>query len=306
MARFSLNSYFALDAILNAPTLTDAARAVHLSQPAMSLALKKLRELFGDELVRYEHGRAELTPLAVQLRPQISEILRLSRAVLDQSRTFDPKVAARTLRIAAPDFVLAFLMPTLTAHLLLEAPGITLEGVSFPLAAGEAERVDLYVIPDWLASANETHFVLFREHIGCVCGVKNGVGIIDQDTYLALDHIAMPSGQEEQFWPDAHPARALLKKRNVIAVARNLNVLQQVIIERGLVATTFVRLVQQLAAYSPLIVARNAPAQFTPVTIVVQPAPGRGHEPAIVWLLQQLRLVAHRKIAGAVVDVPAK
>lgn len=305
MIRFNLNSYFAMDAILNAPTLTEAARTVNLSQPAMSLSLKKLRELFGDELVSYEHGPAELTDLAEQLRPQVREILRLSRAVLEQSRTFDPKEATRTFRIAAPEFVQAILMPPLAAHLLLEAPGIRLEGVRFPPASGDAERIDLYVVPEAMAS-DEPSQPLLREPVGCVCGAGGGGRDIDPDTYLSLDHIALAEDQDAMFWPVDHPARQLLKKRNVVVVANDLEVLKQVAIERGLVVTTFMRLAQQLAAYSPLIAAKGAPPAFSPVSIVMQPAPGRSHEPAIQWLSQQVKLVVQRKISGPVQIPPEK
>jgi LysR family transcriptional regulator, nod-box dependent transcriptional activator len=303
MARFNLNSYFALDAILNAATLTEAARTVHLSQPAMSLALKKLRELFGDELVRYEYGRAERTPLAEQLRPQIAEILRLSQGVLDQSRVFDPQTAVRTLRLAAPDFVLAFFLPKLIAHLLGEAPNFSLEALSFPLVPGDTGRADVYIIPDWLASGEEASFTLFREPIGCACAAGAAADQLAQSSYLDHEHVALPQQQDELFWPEGHPAREMLGRRRIVALARDLDLFQQMVIERGLVVTTFMRLAQRLAT-TPLVVSCLAPVQFTPVTLVAQAATGRGHEPAIRWFLRQITQVAHKKISGALPICP--
>jgi LysR family nod box-dependent transcriptional activator len=296
MGRFNLNSYFALDAILSAPTLTEAARSVHLSQPAMSLALKKLRDIFGDELVRYEHGRAVLTPLAQQLAPQVREILRLSRAVLEQSRSFDPKTASRTFKVAMPKFVAHFIMPKLVAQLALEAPGIMIDEINLPLCVLGNAQADVFVIPEWLASTEEPSFPLFYEDVGCACHIDRAGERFREDEYLALNHVAMGQTEEELFWPPDDIARTLLSQRAVTARANSIEVLQQLIIEADLVATLSMRLAQNLAI-SPLVAVRGAPPQFMEVKIVTQPALGRSQEPANMWLVQQIRSAA-RKIGG--------
>ncbi|WP_447406308.1 helix-turn-helix domain-containing protein, partial [Clostridium perfringens] len=61
--RLNLNLLYPLDAILHAPTLTEAGRRVRLSQSAMSHALRRLREHFGDDIVTHAGGDQQLTPL---------------------------------------------------------------------------------------------------------------------------------------------------------------------------------------------------------------------------------------------------
>src|SRR5689334_3166810 len=51
LGRVDLNLLVALEALLDEANVTRAAERVHLSQPAMSDALQRLRRLFGDELL---------------------------------------------------------------------------------------------------------------------------------------------------------------------------------------------------------------------------------------------------------------
>jgi LysR family nod box-dependent transcriptional activator len=70
--RFNLNLLVALDTLLHSQSLTDAAEKVNLTQSAMSMALKRLREHFNDELVIYSSGPQQFTPLAIALMPRSS------------------------------------------------------------------------------------------------------------------------------------------------------------------------------------------------------------------------------------------
>lgn len=72
----NLNLLYSLDAILQAPTLTDAGRMISLTQSAMSMALRRLRDQFGDDLVVYGTGPKRLTAPCESLRPLTSRVLR--------------------------------------------------------------------------------------------------------------------------------------------------------------------------------------------------------------------------------------
>jgi DNA-binding transcriptional LysR family regulator len=120
-----LNLVPALDALLRLRNVTRAAEEVGLSQPAMSRALSRLRDLHGDPLlVRTRTGYA-LTPKARALQPQLTAAMRNLRDVFQQ-QTFDPGVERRILRVAATDAQAVLLVPTLMARLSVDAPGIDL------------------------------------------------------------------------------------------------------------------------------------------------------------------------------------
>lgn len=292
MNRFNLNSYFALDAILRHATLTDAARSINLSQPAMSLALKRLRETFGDELVRYERGRAELTPLAMRVRPEVTEILRRSRDVLALSRNFDPQTSQQMLTVAMPDTIQVFLMAKLTATLAIEAPGIVIEVVPFSPKAQAHPHVDLFISPLWAARQNDPLFALCEISASCMVCVDSGSVVLSDEAYLAGEHVALPDDEEALLWPEGSDARALLQRRNVTVRAPRLDALRHLVANGHLIATTLAPIAQKQAALTATVHAVSSPTALTPVTIVAQSPEHRDDEPAVRWLIDRVRAVS--------------
>src|SRR4051812_25258438 len=85
------------------------AERLGLSQPAISHALSRLRDLFEDQLfIRRPHG-FEPTLRAQQLGPQIETLISLAGEALDKGGGFDPATSDRIFRIAAPEFVTALI-----------------------------------------------------------------------------------------------------------------------------------------------------------------------------------------------------
>ena len=105
--------------------LTHAAERAGLSQPAMSRALGRLRELFDDELfVRTPRGMLP-TPRADALAPQIDAVLAATSA-LGRPPAFDPAKLERRFVIAMTDMFELDLVPRLVEALATAAPGVTL------------------------------------------------------------------------------------------------------------------------------------------------------------------------------------
>ncbi|MGD2131450.1 MAG: LysR family transcriptional regulator [Maricaulaceae bacterium] len=104
---------------------TEVARRLGLSQPAISHALGRLRDLFGDPLfLRKPHG-LEPTRRALELGPRIEALIELAQATLGAEDAFDPARSRRCFSIAAPDFVTSLIGPPLIEAFAAEAPGAT-------------------------------------------------------------------------------------------------------------------------------------------------------------------------------------
>src|SRR5262245_7663517 len=74
------------------------AESLGLSQPAISHALTRLRDLFDDPLfVRRPHG-FEPTRRALELGPQIDALIGLAGQALTPDAGFDPAVSRRLFR----------------------------------------------------------------------------------------------------------------------------------------------------------------------------------------------------------------
>ncbi|GLU42119.1 MULTISPECIES: LysR family transcriptional regulator [unclassified Pseudomonas] len=142
--RRNLNLLVALDALITDKNITRAAERLHLSQPAMSNVVARLREWLDDPLLVRGPSGYTLTPraqeLAVPLRTILGEIEGLVSA-----RVFDPATSQRTFHIAMNDA--SVLLPQLLASLAKEAPGVEVKingYSSFPeqqLAYGELDLV---------------------------------------------------------------------------------------------------------------------------------------------------------------------
>lgn len=121
------------------------AERLGLSQPAISHALTRLRDLFDDPLfVRRPHG-LEPTHRAVELSPQIERLISLAGEALSPGG-FDPATSERIFRIGAPEFITALIGAELINRLRIVAPRVTFaidhlsEEESYrPLRLGEGE-----------------------------------------------------------------------------------------------------------------------------------------------------------------------
>jgi DNA-binding transcriptional LysR family regulator len=125
IAGVDLNLVPALEALLRQRNVTRAAADVGLSQPAMSRALARLRQLQDDPLlVRTPAGYA-LTPRAQALHPLVTAAVAQLRTVF-QPPAFDPAEERRTVRLAATDAHTVLVVPHVMARLTSEAPGVDL------------------------------------------------------------------------------------------------------------------------------------------------------------------------------------
>ena len=75
LAGIDLNLLTSLDALLDQRSVTLAARRLGLTQPAVSHALRRLRDLLGDELLVRTAAGMRPTPRALELRPAVRAAL---------------------------------------------------------------------------------------------------------------------------------------------------------------------------------------------------------------------------------------
>jgi DNA-binding transcriptional LysR family regulator len=111
---------------------TQTADALGLSQSAVSQALGRLRDIYGDPLfVRRPHG-LEPTARAMALAPQIEALIELAGATLTREKTFDPAESDRRFRMIAPEFVIALIGARLVERLRAIAPRVSFAVRSLP------------------------------------------------------------------------------------------------------------------------------------------------------------------------------
>lgn len=123
-----LNLLRVFDAIMSEQNLTRAANRLAMTQPAVSNALKRLRDALNDELlIRTAHG-VRPTPRAEELWPTVRTALAELEAAVTPS-TFDMSKMHATFRMAMADSPAALWLPALVRDIERDAPGINVRMV---------------------------------------------------------------------------------------------------------------------------------------------------------------------------------
>ena len=90
LANTDLNLFKIFDVIYREANITKAAQALGITQPAVSNALSRMRQLFNDELFIRTSKGMKPTPLAQNIYPSVRSALKLLRTSVDEGRSFDP------------------------------------------------------------------------------------------------------------------------------------------------------------------------------------------------------------------------
>ncbi|MET8629065.1 LysR family transcriptional regulator [Kitasatospora sp. NPDC004669] len=127
--QLDLNLLTALDALLEEGSVAGAAARLHVTAPAMSRSLGRIRRTTGDQIL-VRTGRAMTpTPYAIAVREQVHELLHQVRGVLAPSRELDPAALERTFTLRWHDSLVALSGPVLLAAVRGQAPGVRLRFV---------------------------------------------------------------------------------------------------------------------------------------------------------------------------------
>lgn len=200
--RTDLNLFRIFDAVYQEGSLTRAGEVLHLTQPAVSNALARLRAVYNDPLfVRTAAGMVP-TPTAETIAANVRAALQLLNGSLDSAEAFDPRRAKRRFRISAGDMTAAMLIPRVVQHtaalklpLEIEVSQLRRDNVVHELASGEIDfALDAVPIAD---PQIITMKVLEDEYICAVRPDHPGVGKrLSLNQYLALDHVHASSRRQ--------------------------------------------------------------------------------------------------------------
>lgn len=305
--RFNLNLFVALEAVLNSRNLTEAAKSVYLTQPAMSVALKKLRQHYNDELVIYAGGETELTSLGQALRPRVKELIQTAKDALKLTLEFDPALSTQIFRLVTTDILELIYMKDVLGEIAREAPRVSTIMNPFnyePVEQLFRDNVDVAIVSEAFASDRFERVPLFSDTFTCVVwegnSVVGGADHITREQYFALNHASHSSMGPAAFQRPAegiHPASSMLgeinSQRNVTVRTSTLSALPQVIIGTDLLVTMPTRFATFCLPNMPLK-AFPVPVPTPTMTFVAQWQPYRSGEPALIWLLEKLKAVAAR------------
>ena len=199
LARLDLNLLLVLDAIYSEGGITPASRMLHLSQPATSHALRRLRDHLDDPLFVRDGHRMRPTPLARSIIGPVRRALRDIETSLSQSQHFDPAHSQRRFCIGVRAALESTLLPSLIPRLEQQAPHIRLDVVRPDRKQLETDlhsgTLDLAIDTLLPVSSEVSHCLLGEDRL-VVLARQNHPGIGQQLSlaeFLAAEHVLVSS-----------------------------------------------------------------------------------------------------------------
>lgn len=137
-SRLDLNLFRVLDAIYSQGGVSAAARVLHLTQPAVTHALQRLRHQLGDPLFVRQGNRLLPTEKVRTMMPAVQMHLKGLHASAHAQPRFDPARLEMTFHVGLRDILESVALPALLARIERHAPQVRV--VSRRIAVDEAER----------------------------------------------------------------------------------------------------------------------------------------------------------------------
>ncbi|MDB5968214.1 MAG: LysR family transcriptional regulator [Hydrocarboniphaga sp.] len=272
--RIDLNLLVTLEALLVEQNVTKAANRLHLSQPAVSAQLSRLRDVFDDSLLIPAQRGMTPTAKALELLEPLRHALDQVRAAVVQHSNFDPERAHLTVAIACTDYLQAALVQPLVLSLRRQAPGVrvALRTLDIPhlemqMARGE---VDLALMTPSAAAPSLRTRHLFDERYVLI-GRQGHPKLrrnITVEQFARLEHVIVSLRGGEFSTPVDDALAVLGYKRNVVLSASSFLLLLEMVTHSDFVALVPQRLVRDRSSQ---------------LKIVECPFPVEGFEVSIVW-----------------------
>lgn len=289
LAALDLNLLVALQALLSECHVTRAAARLGMSQPAMSRALARLRELFDDPLLVRMAGGMRPTPRAEGLRARLDEVLTGVEALIEPPR-FDPRQATGTVTLALPDILTLMLVPPLLPRLAREAPRLELNVVAWDHRFGE--QLDRGEVDLTVGATNDEPGLyarlLVRNDWACV--LRRGHPALRRrwcpEQFARLEHMLVTFTGRGEGQVDPHLRRLGLRRH--IAVRQPYAALSPLLVaETDLVLTTARWLALRLDPDRRLVV-RRPPIPIEPVRLELVWHERTHRDPRQRWVRQLL------------------
>ena len=202
LSTIDLNLLVAFDAIMAERSVARAGARIGRTQPAMSAALARLRQVFNDELFVRSSSGLQPTPRALDLAEPIGKSLRHAQEALAFSGVFDPRSSSVSFRLGLSEHPAFVLLPKLLAAIGRVAPDVTVEVKGFvarerAVEMLDAGEVDAAVGVPVSSSPRILSRPLFEESFVSILRADHPAAAkrLDLETFVGLKHLLVsPEG----------------------------------------------------------------------------------------------------------------
>lgn len=293
-ARLDLNLLHVFDTIYREGSLTRAAKALHLTQPAVSHSLSRLREHFDDPLFTRQGNQMVPTPLARRFLESMKPALTQIQGAVNQFHAFDPANQRKTYSLGLRDVLESTFLPPLMQR-LARYPELEIVSKRTPrremetqLAAGKLD----FAVDVLLPVSNQTsHELLKRDRLVVLAreGHPLASQALDMEGYLSARHVLVSSRTEGPGIEDFELSR-LGVQRNIRLRCQHYYAACRVVEATDLLLTmpeTYARIISERAN----ITIMNPPADLPSLDVHLYWHKAYDKEPALIWFREQLNAI---------------
>jgi DNA-binding transcriptional LysR family regulator len=292
-----LNLLVAFDALLETRSVSRAAERLNLSQPAVSAALARLREYFGDDILVSHGKRMHPTAHAEALLPKVRAFLSGVDALIASSTAFDPATSQRTFRIVASDYMTAAVLAPLIHRLAKRSPQIRIEIVA-PDTRSDAlldgGQVDVIISPAEFIESDHPTDLLFEEiHVVACCETNPALkkGRISAENFLGAGHVGVNMGSTRAPTFGDRQLELMGVKRKIEVIAASFTIVPWLLIGTPRLAVMHARLADAMAVRFPIAHA-PMPFEFPVMRELIQIHRARASDGGLLWLRSELQAAA--------------
>ncbi len=286
--KIDLNLFTVFEAIYSEGSLTQAAKRLNLTQPAISHALSRLRERLDDPLFERHGHKMRPTPLAQNLLPEVQSALSQLNQALQVAHRFDASKSDKTFCLAMRDVIEATMLPPLMQSLSEQAPQVKMSTIridrkdmSQKLASGELDFAVDVLLPN---APQIKHQKIIEDELVVLVNsqLPQHTGTMNEEGYLLAKHIVVSSRSSGPDLVDyALSSQGL--NRNIHLRCQQYYAACQVVANSDLVLTMPKRYGQALSRHFNNIDIIAMPFHSSNVDIHLYWHQSRDKDPASVW-----------------------
>ena len=293
-------------------SVSRAARLLGMSQPAVSMALRRLRETFNDPLfIRVPTGIAP-TPRAHALIRFARPLVQRLHEDLLKGETFVPATSTRTFTLALSDVGEMAFLPWMMEPLRRQAPHCAIRSVSMPAGqlAHEMEKGEIDVAIGYFPALAQKNFRQLRvdtQRFACLMRADHPLRSerLSVADFLAAEHIVIRAEGRSQEVVERFFERRRIRRRVVVFTPHFLSV-PFIVAQSDLIATVPRSVALHFASMIPQLAVARPPFDITGFDLKLHWHRRFDNEPRSRWLREQLATVFRKnRPGGGRTPVPA-
>lgn len=291
MAAIDLNLVRVFVTLFDARSVTVAADRLNVTQPSVSYALSRLRDLFDDRLFVRSRDGMEPTFTAIQLYPTLRDSLAQIDSTLEENREFVPSSSHRRFRLALTDLGELALLPRILSHMHTEAPNVELEVIALEIDKVEewlaAGKVNAVICSRPMTASGVARQVILKERYVCLLNQHHPTigDHLSLEQFMEAKHAVVAASSGHGLAENVLAQRGL--KRKVSLVVPHFSILPRVLQKSDLVVILPQQIASNFVNEAPLK-ALELPFEVPPFDVTLYWQAHTSRSPAQRWFCESI------------------